>query len=102
MIRGFLRIIHLPQQVARMPLWQQVFVVSSAKRIVAPHGAGLAHLVFSEPGTHITEIVPVQDGTYFLRLNYARLSLVMGHRYRGWLEPHLGAMEGIEDRSALV
>ncbi|WP_018043412.1 glycosyltransferase family 61 protein [Methylobacterium sp. 88A] len=76
-----------------MPLWQQVFVVSSAKRIVAPHGAGLAHIVFSEPGTHITEIVPVQDGTYFLRLNYARLSLVMGHRYRGWLEPHHGARD---------
>ncbi|MCJ2127977.1 glycosyltransferase family 61 protein [Methylobacterium sp. E-045] len=76
-----------------MPLWRQVFVVSSAKRIVAPHGAGLAHIIFSAPGTDITEIVPVQDGTYFLRLNYARLSLVMGHRYRGWLEPHLGTMD---------
>ena len=76
-----------------MPLWQQVFTVSSATRIVAPHGAGLAHILFAQPGVQITEMVPVQDGTYFLRLNFARLSLVMGHRYRGWLEPHLGAMD---------
>ena len=76
-----------------MPLWQQVFTVSSATRIVAPHGAGLAHILFAQPGAQITEMVPVQDGTYFLRLNFARLSLVMGHRYRGWLEPHLGAMD---------
>ncbi|WP_019903756.1 glycosyltransferase family 61 protein [Methylobacterium sp. 77] len=76
----------------RMPLWQQIFIVSSATRIVAPHGAGLAHIVFAEPGTRITEIIPIQDGTYRLRLNFARLSLVMGHRYRAWMEPHIGAL----------
>lgn len=75
-----------------LPLWQQIFAVSSATRIVAPHGAGLAHIVFAEPGTRITEIMPIQDGTYRLRLNYARLSLVMGHRYRAWMEPHIGTL----------
>ncbi|GJE19522.1 hypothetical protein AIGOOFII_4272 [Methylobacterium marchantiae] len=80
----------------KMPLWQQIFTVSSATQIVAPHGAGLAHIVFAEPGTRVTEIIPIQDGTYRLRLNFARLSLVMGHRYRAWLEPHVGAMNSWE------
>jgi capsular polysaccharide biosynthesis protein len=73
-----------------MPLWKQFFIASSAREIVAPHGAGLAHLIMCKPGTKVTEIVPVSDGTHKLRFNYARLSLVRGHDYRAWLEPQLG------------
>lgn len=73
-----------------MPLWKQFFMASSAREIVAPHGAGLAHLIMCEPGTKVTEIIPVSDGTHKLRFNYARLSLVRGHDYQAWLEPQIG------------
>ncbi|MHC2019054.1 glycosyltransferase family 61 protein [Methylobacterium sp. CM6247] len=76
---------------AGLPLWQQFFIAFSAKDIVAPHGAGLSHLILSPPGTKVTEILPVSDGTYALRFNYARLSLLRGHHYRAWLEPQTGA-----------
>ncbi|GJE17487.1 hypothetical protein AIGOOFII_2202 [Methylobacterium marchantiae] len=76
-----------------MPLWQQFFMASSAREIVAPHGAGLSHLVMCNPGTKVTEIIPVSDGTHKLRFNYARLSLVRGHDYRAWLEPQIGEQD---------
>ncbi|MBD8555574.1 glycosyltransferase family 61 protein [Rhizobium sp. CFBP 8762] len=72
---------------AEMPLWQKVVVCASAKRIVGPHGAGLSHLIFSQPGTKFLEVLPIMDGTYALRFIYARLSTVLGLDYRAWLEP---------------
>ncbi|MHC1999548.1 glycosyltransferase family 61 protein [Methylobacterium sp. CM6241] len=73
-----------------MPLWQQFFIALSATEIVAPHGAGLSHLIMCSPGTKVTEILPISDGTHKLRFNYARLSLLRGHNYRAWLEPQIG------------
>lgn len=76
-----------------MPLWQQFFIAFSAREIVAPHGAGLSHLIMCDPGTKVTEILPISDGTHKLRFNYARLSLLRGHNYRAWLEPQLGEQD---------
>ncbi len=73
-----------------MPLWRQFFLASSAREIVAPHGAGLSHIILCTPGTKVTEILPIKDGTYSLRFNYGRLSLARGHEYRAWLEPQIG------------
>ncbi|WP_081631226.1 glycosyltransferase family 61 protein [Methylobacterium sp. 77] len=73
-----------------MPLWQQFFIAFSAKEIVAPHGAGLSHLIMCASGTKVTEILPISDGTHKLRFNYARLSLLRGHQYSAWLEPQIG------------
>lgn len=73
-----------------MPLWQQFFVASSATDIVAPHGAGLSHLILCAPGTRVTEILPISDGTHKLRFNYARLSLARSLSYQAWLEPQIG------------
>lgn len=72
---------------ATLPLWHQIAIASSASVIMAPHGAGLSHLIFAQPGTKVVELLPIQDGTYQLRFNYARLSIIKGHDYTAWLEP---------------
>jgi capsular polysaccharide biosynthesis protein len=41
---------------AGMTLREQIAVFSRARCVVAPHGAGLANLVFSPPGTRVVEI----------------------------------------------
>lgn len=71
-----------------LPLWHQLAIVRNAKIIMAPHGAGLAHLLIAQSGAKVIEILPIRrgDGTYFLRWNYARISLVRGHTYAAWLE----------------
>lgn len=70
-----------------LPLWHQFAIASNARSIVAPHGAGLAHLMLAARDATVTEIMPIMDGTYALRFNYARLSMVLGLDYRCWLEP---------------
>lgn len=72
-----------------VPLWQQVALAVGVRRIVAPHGAGLSHLMFCRENTRITELLPIMDGSYALRFNYARLALALGFEYHAWLEPQL-------------
>jgi hypothetical protein len=40
------------------PLATQAQLLADAEIVVAPHGAGLANLLFARPGTHVIEIVP--------------------------------------------
>jgi capsular polysaccharide biosynthesis protein len=44
-----------------MPFPEQVRLFQSAKYIVAPHGAGLANLVFCQPGASVVEILPSEQ-----------------------------------------
>ncbi len=74
------------QEFSSIPLWHQIALARHASVIMAPHGAGLSHIVFSRPGTMILELLPIKDGSYALRFNYARLSIAKGHDYRAWLE----------------
>ncbi|MFD1303582.1 glycosyltransferase family 61 protein [Methylobacterium marchantiae] len=69
-----------------IPLWHQIALMRNAATIMAPHGAGLSHIIFSPPGTKIIELLPIKDGSYLLRFNYARLSIIKGHDYRAWVE----------------
>ncbi|KQO50868.1 hypothetical protein ASF08_22325 [Methylobacterium sp. Leaf85] len=71
---------------ATIPIWHQIAIARNAKTIMSPHGAGLSHIVFSSPGTKIIELLPIKDGTYPLRFNYARISIMKGHRYHAWVE----------------
>jgi capsular polysaccharide biosynthesis protein len=48
---GFVQI-----QLENLSWAQQIAAFRSAKVIVAPHGAGLANLVFSQPGTRVVEL----------------------------------------------
>ncbi|CAA2145213.1 hypothetical protein MBLL_04334 [Methylobacterium bullatum] len=70
-----------------LPLWHQIAIAHQASIIASPHGAGLAHLIFSRPKTRVIEILPIKDGAYNLRFNYARLCLTKGHDYVAWMEP---------------
>lgn len=70
-----------------LPLWHQIAIAHRASVIASPHGAGLAHLIFSRPKTRVIEILPIKDGAYKLRFNYARLCLTKGHDYVAWMEP---------------
>ncbi|MBS9478936.1 glycosyltransferase family 61 protein [Ancylobacter radicis] len=72
-----------------MPLWQQIALASGVRSIVAPHGAGLSHLMFCRGDTRVLELLPIMDGSYTLRFNYARLALALGYDYTAWLEPQL-------------
>jgi capsular polysaccharide biosynthesis protein len=40
-----------------MPVPQQATLFASAATVVAPHGAGLANLVFCAPGTRVVELI---------------------------------------------
>jgi capsular polysaccharide biosynthesis protein len=56
---------------------QQIEVFQSADTIVAPHGAGLANLLFSRPGANIIEL----SMESYLNQCFLRLSQTMGLRH---------------------
>ena len=55
--------------------------------ILAPHGAGLANMLFSEPGTVIIEGLCF-DATHRTNLCYRNLAQLLGHRYYGVMPEH--------------
>jgi hypothetical protein len=54
----------------------------SAVMVVAPHGAGLSNLVFSEPGTYVVEAV---CNPPHVNLCYRKSSVILGHHWHGLL-----------------
>lgn len=52
----------------------------SAVLIVAPHGAGISNIVFSQPGTYVIEGICNPPNS---NLCYQRLAHVLGHRWHG-------------------
>jgi capsular polysaccharide biosynthesis protein len=67
-----------------MPLKKQLEVFYNAKVIIAPHGAGLANLVFCKPGTTIIELFSpsFMEPHYWLicRLLHLNYRLIVGKR----------------------
>ena len=47
---------------ADMPIADQIALFRQAEIVVAPHGAGLAHIAWCKPGTKIIEFFPSPDG----------------------------------------
>lgn len=76
-----------------MPLLRQVALLRGAEAVVAPHGAGLAHLLTARPGLRVFELMPVTPAWHAPRFCMARLSRIVGHRHAMWLEPAFGAEE---------
>lgn len=60
-----------------MPIEQQIRLFHSAKVIVAPHGAGLANLVFCNPYTKVIEIF----NPSFMEPHYWLISKLLGLNY---------------------
>ena len=70
-------------QLEGMPLIEQIKLFQQAAIIVAPHGAGLANMVFAPPGATVVEIGTVHRPLPF----FQRLSAVCGHRF-AWFVAH--------------
>ena len=70
---------------AELPIARQVALFKNAEIVVAPHGAGLAHIAWCKPGTKIIEFFPspfgprglVRNATY----DYWLLSQLLGLDY---------------------
>jgi len=59
----------------------QILMFQSAEFIVAPHGAGLANLLFCEPGTKVIELTPAAEMRPFFWVISEKLELVHGLQF---------------------
>jgi hypothetical protein len=51
-----------PVALSRLPIGRQVSLFRHAEAVVAPHGAGLAHIAWCRPGTRVVEFFPDPEG----------------------------------------
>lgn len=75
--RGFREVI-----LEKFPFEEQAAIMNSAKLIISPHGAGLANLVFCDPGTKVFEIF---SKSYVIP-GYAYLSKSLDLNYRYFID----------------
>jgi len=61
----------------KFELEEQMAIAGNAELIVAPHGAGLANMIFSKSGTSIFEFVP----EYYMQSSFRQLAIDCGHNY---------------------
>ena len=59
----------------------QILLFQSAEFIIGPHGAGLANLLFCEPGTKVIELMPCVEVRPFFWLISEKLALVHGMQF---------------------
>lgn len=78
-------------RLAELPLAEQLRLVGAARSIVAPHGMGLAHVIFNQTGGEVLELFNPTIGTDA----YAFAARAAGLRYR-WLLGQ-GSTEGRAD-----
>ncbi len=90
-----------------MPIARQVRLFRDAEAVVAPHGAGLAHIAWCRPGTRIVEIFPSPDGALGPARNatdnFWLISRLRGLDYSAHLGgPRLNRSDAFEIPPALV
>jgi hypothetical protein len=64
-----------------MSMADQIVLFRSAEFVIGPHGAGLANLVFCEPGTKVIEFMPSIEFRPFFWLISEKLDLVHGIQF---------------------
>ena len=64
-----------------MSMVDQILLFQSAEFIVGPHGAGLANLLFCEPGTKVIELMPSVEMRPFFWMISDKLDLVHGLQF---------------------
>jgi Glycosyltransferase 61 len=64
-----------------MSIVDQMLLFQRADFIIGPHGAGLANLLFCEPGTRVIELTPSVEMRPFFWLISEKLSLVYGVQF---------------------
>ncbi|RKK02705.1 DUF563 domain-containing protein [Pseudoroseomonas wenyumeiae] len=73
-------------ELSRLTMAEQVALFANAQNIIAPHGAGLSHLLAKEQPARVLEIFPMSAGSMSLRYNFARISRLRGHTHGLHLE----------------
>ncbi len=68
---------------------EQIGLFANAEAIVAPHGAGLAHLVHARPGTALLEL----HAAHWVNWCYRRHAAVLGLRYDAIPGPAIGGQD---------
>lgn len=58
-------------------LEKQISIMSNAKLVVSPHGAGLTNMIFAQTGTSIIELIPDR----YLTPMFRQLAFYCGHKY---------------------
>jgi hypothetical protein len=66
-----------------MSVADQIVLFQRAEFVIAPHGAGLANLIFCEPGTKVIELMPAADMRPHFWLISEKLKLVHGLQFCG-------------------
>ncbi len=64
-----------------MSMADQILLFQSAEFIIGPHGAGLANLLFCEPGTKVIEFMPMVEFRPFFWVISEKLGLVHGLQF---------------------
>jgi glycosyltransferase involved in cell wall biosynthesis len=64
-----------------MSMTDQILLFQSAEFVISPHGAGLANLLFCEPGTKVIELMPCFEMRPFFWLISEKLDLVHGMQF---------------------
>jgi glycosyltransferase involved in cell wall biosynthesis len=64
-----------------MKVADQILLFQSAEFVISPHGAGLANLLFCEPGTKVIEFMPAVEMRPFFWLISEKLDLVHGVQF---------------------
>ncbi|WP_159998297.1 DUF563 domain-containing protein [Roseomonas sp. 18066] len=64
---------------------EKIGLVQDAALVVAPHGAGLAHLLGTRRGIRVLELMPVIPSGISLRHCFARISALRGHHHAQYL-----------------
>jgi capsular polysaccharide biosynthesis protein len=70
-----------------LSLAEQIVLFASARNIIAPHGAGLAHLLAKPGKANVYELLPMSSGSMSIRYNFARMSRMRGDNHALRLEP---------------
>mgnify|MGYP000672003111 FL=1 len=65
---------------ARMTPHEQVRKAESATVLIGQHGAGLAHMIWLSPGSHVVEIAPPLPSQ--VQNIFQKLAVTLGHTYQ--------------------
>ncbi|MBT3070621.1 glycosyltransferase family 61 protein [Rhodomicrobium sp. Az07] len=81
---GFERVL-----LGKLPIERQVALFRNAEAVVAPHGAGLAHIAWAKPGAKVRELFPDVDArgrrVGNATFNFWLMSQLIGHDYSAHL-----------------
>nr|WP_283949759.1 glycosyltransferase family 61 protein [Limobrevibacterium gyesilva] len=77
LVTGLAGLGFVPVRLERLSLAEQIALFANAEIVVAPHGAGLANIVFAQPGSRVVEL----HADFWVNWCFRRLAAVFDLRY---------------------